>query len=451
MEKKGDSPAASGTPPEFVQTASQLSEMDRWQQITDEEVRIAREMTERNELSGGTPVVREFEREWREWIGTKYALTTMNGTSALYSAFFGLGVGPGDEVICPTYTWICTIAPALLLGAKPVFCESDPETILMDPADVRRRITSRTRAIVPVHLWGYVCDMDAIMAISRETGIPVVEDCSHAHGARYDGRMCGSIGTAGCWSLQGSKAVSAGEGGVLATDDVECFERACLVGQVNRIKGVDLVTSKYAELQPLGIGMKFRAHPLGIGIAKVQLKRLSELNSKRRAYVEAVEAGLENIPAVKPVRQIEKAERAGFYGFPIRYFPEEAANLSTDSVAKALSMEGVPTQTAPYPLLHQLPLFQKGFDIFTRNRGPLSEGYEGYRDGAFPTTERMHAHLLFLPMLSDPVPDAPERIVTAIRKVVDNADKLARSEGFFTEEEVPRKDTSADMLGVEGF
>jgi perosamine synthetase len=451
MEKKGDSPAASGTPPEFVQTAKQLSEMDRWHQITEAEVRIAQEMTQRNELSGGTPVVREFEREWREWIGTEYALTTMNGTSALYSGFFGIGVGPGDEVICPTYTWICTIAPALLLGAKPVFCESDPETILMDPADVRRRITPNTRAIVPVHLWGYVCDMDAIMAISRETGIPIVEDCSHAHGARYDGRMCGSIGDVGCWSLQGSKAVSAGEGGVLATDDVECFERACLVGQVNRIKGVDLVTSKYAELQPLGLGMKFRAHPLGIGIAKVQLKRLSELNSKRRAYVEAIETGLENIPAVKPVKQIDKAERAGFYGFPIRYFPEAAANLSTDSVAKALSMEGVPTQTVPYPLLHQLPLFQRGFDIFTRGRGPLCEGYEGYRDGDFPVTEKMHAHLLFLPVLSDAVPGAAERIVTAIRKVVESADKLVQTEGFFTEEEAPRKGPSAEMLGVEGF
>ncbi len=451
MKSSNKSPAAYGSAPEFVQTAKQLSEMDRWHQIAEEEVRIVQEMTERNELSGGTPVVREFEREWREWIGTKYALTTMNGTSALYSAFFGIGVGPGDEVICPTYTWICTIAPALLLGAKPVFCESDPETILMDPADVRRRITAKTRAIVPVHLWGYVCDMDSIMAISRETGIPVVEDCSHAHGASYDGRMCGSIGTVGCWSLQGSKAVSAGEGGVLATDDVECFERACLVGQVNRIKGVDLVTSKYAELQPLGLGMKYRAHPLGIGIARVQLKRLPELNSKRRAYVEAVEAGLQDIPAVRPVRQVEKSERAGFYGFPIHYFPEKAANLSTESVAKALSMEGAPTQTVPYPLLHQLPLFQKGFDIFSRNRGPLSEGYKGYHDGDFPATEKMHAHLLFLPVLSDPVPDAAERIVAAIRKVLENADRLAQTEGFFTEEEAPHRGAMDGVLGVEGF
>ena len=452
MKESKDLPAALGGAPVFVQTAdAQMPELDRWSQITEEEVRIAREMVERNELSGGTPIVREFEREWRELIGTKYALTTMNGSSALYCAFFGLGVGPGDEVICPTYTWICTIAPALLLGARPVFCESDPETMLMDPEDVRRRITPRTRAIVPVHMWGHVCDMDAIMDISKETGVPVVEDCSHVHGARYGGRMCGSIGTVGCWSLQGSKPVSAGEGGVLATDDVECFERACLVGQVNRIKGVDLVTTKYEELQPLGLGMKFRAHPLGIGIAQVQLRKLDTLNSKRRAYIEAVEAGLKDVPAVKPVKQVDKAERAGFYAFVVRYFPEEAANLSTESVAKALSMEGVPTQTAPYPLLHKLPLFQKGFDIFTRGRGPLCEGYEGYRDGDFPLTEKMHSHLLFLPVLSDPVPDAADRIVKAIQKVIENAEQLALTEGFYTEDKAPAKASSSQVLGVDGF
>ena len=450
-KKKGPS-APSGEAAVFVQTAStQMSELDRWSQVTEDEVRIVEEMTRRNELSGGTEVVREFEETWRRWIGTKYAFTTANGCAALYCAYFGVGLGPGDEVICPTYTWISTIAPALLLGARPVFCESDPETLLLDPEDVRRRITPKTRAIIVVHLWGLVCDLDPIVAISRETGIPVIEDCSHGHGARYHGRMCGSIGTAGCWSLQGSKPVSAGEGGVLTTDDVECFERACLVGQVNRIKGVDLVTTKYAELQPLGLGMKFRSHPLAIGIAQVQLKKLPELNRKRRDYVEAVEAGMRDIPALKPVKLVEASERAGFYAFPIRYFPEEAANLSTESVAKALSNEGIPTQTGPYPLLHQLPLFQKGFDIFTRNRGPLCEGYKGYRDGDFPVTEKMHAHLLFLPVLSDPVLDAADRIVNALRNVIENAETLVRTEGFFTERDARKQPAIAEILGTQGF
>ncbi len=244
--------------------------------MTEEEARLVYEMTLRNELSGGTPVVREFEDEWRRRTGLRYAVTFMNGSSALYCAYFGLGVGPGDEVICPTYTWICTVAPAVFLGARPVFVESDPRTLLVDPQDVRRKITPRTRAIVVVHLWGNVCDMDALAEISRDTGVPILEDCSHAHGARFRGRPVGSIGRVGAWSLQGSKPVSAGEGGVLATDDPEVFERACLAGQVNRLGGLDLVTEKYQDLQPLGLGMKFRAHPLGIGLAKIQLAKLDE-------------------------------------------------------------------------------------------------------------------------------------------------------------------------------
>ncbi len=412
--------------PVFVQTVvPDRSEFDQWKQMTEQEARAAYEMTLRNELSGGTAVVRAFEERWRTWIGSNYCLTTCNGTLALLSAFFGLGIGPGDEVICPTYTWICSVAPALLLGARPVFCESDPETLLIDPQDIRRRITDKTRLIIVVDLWGLVCDMGAIMAISEETGIPVVEDVSHAHGARYKGRMCGSIGAAGCWSLQGSKPVSAGEGGVMVTDDEECFERACLVGQVNRIKGVDLVTEKYSHLQPLGLGIKLRSHPLGIGIASVQLDRLDELNAKRRAYVEAVEEGIQDIPGLHPVRTYDGAERAGFYGFPILHDPEAMSGLSTQAFREAVCNEGITVNDGGYPLLHTLPLFADGFDVFTRGRGPLCGDYPGYKEGDFPVTEKMARQLVFLPVLSDPAPDAADQVVSTLDRAANRADELA--------------------------
>ena len=399
----------------FVQTAAaSTTELDRWRQITDDEVAMAAEMTRRNELSGGTPVVREFEKDWREWIGSKFAVSVVNGTSALYSAYFGLGVGPGDEVICPVNTWICSIAPALLLGAKPVFCEIDPDTLMIDPEDVRAKITDKTRCICAVHLWGNVCDMDAVMAVSKEYGIPVIEDCSHAHGARYGGKMCGAIGQVGAWSMQGSKAVSAGEGGVLTTDDIDVFERACLVGQVNRIAGIDLVGARYEELQPLGLGMKFRAHPLGIGIAAVQLRKLPELNRRRAAYFKEVEEGLAAIPGLRPLKVYEKAERGGFYGFPVIY-DAEAAGMSKDAFVKAANEKGLEVKGVAYPNLHDLPLFAKGFDIFTRNRGPLctSEGYTGYKPGDFPKAELALARTIYLPVLSDPIPDAA-RIVLGV-------------------------------------
>ena len=412
-----------GTGRVFVQTANaDISTLDRWQQVTEEEAKMAYDMTLRNELSGGTPVVREFEAAWREMTGLKYAITTCNGTSALYSAFFGLGVGPGDEVICPTYTWICTISPVPLLGGRQVLCESDRERILVDPKDIRRRITPKTKAIVVVHLWGWVCDMDAIMEISRETGIPVVEDCSHCHGALYKGKPVGSIGHVGCWSLQGSKPVSAGEGGVIATNDTEVFDRACLVGQVNRIVGVDLVREKYAEYQPLGTGMKFRAHPLGIGIASVQLKKLPKLNAGRTAYVEAVEAGLKG-RGLRPVPIYEGATRGGFYGFPVHFVPEEVGGISCERFVEILNAHGIRCKRRGYPLLHTLPYFARGFDLFTGGRGPLCGDYPGYKLGDFPVTEKMADNLIFLPMLTDPVEGAVEWIFDRISQAAEEARK----------------------------
>jgi dTDP-4-amino-4,6-dideoxygalactose transaminase len=389
--------------------------LDRWQQIDEDEVEMVYQMALRNELSGGTPIVREFERIWRQRFGSKYAITVNNGTMSLYSAMFGVGLGPGDEFICPTYTWICSLSGGLMLGARPVLCESDPESLVLDPEDVRRRITDKTRAIVAVHLWGNVCDMDSLLQISEETGIPIIEDCSHAHGAKYKGRHVGTMGKVGCWSLQGSKSVSAGEGGVVATDDIDVFERACILGQVNRLGGVDLATERYQDLQPFGLGMKTRSHPLGIGIATVQLEKLSTLNARRGAFIQAVEAGLADVPGIKPVKVYEGAERGGFYGFPMLHVPEESG-VSTETFLAALQAEGLPAKGNPYPLLHRLPLLRDGFDIFTRNRGPLAGDYRGYREGDLPVTEEMSRRLIFLPVLSDPISGAAEKVLEAIRR-----------------------------------
>jgi len=429
-EKDKDLPAALGGAPIFVQTGERQGDLDQWKQMTEAEAQMAYDMTLRNELSGGTPVVREFEKMWRERHGTRFAITTMNGTSALHSAMFGLGLGPGDEIITPSYNWICSIAAAPMLMARPVFCEVDPESMMIDAEDARRRITERTKAILAVHLWGNICDLDALMTLSEETGVPIIEDCSHAHGAKYKGRPVGSIGHVGAWSLQGSKPASAGEGGVVATNDVDIFERACLIGQVNRIAGLDLVTETYKKFQPLGLGTKFRAHPLGIGIAAVQMGKLDDLNERRRNYIESVEAGLHDLPGIRPVKQHDGVERGGFYGFMARYIPEELEGLPIERFVDALREEGLRANTNPYPMLHMLPLFAEGFDIFTRGRGPLCTpemggDYQGYKEGDFPVTEKACSRLLFLPVLSDPVPDAAKKVLAAIRRVAEHASELA--------------------------
>ncbi len=454
-------PAALGGTPVFEKTPeAPYPRLEQWSQITEEEAQLAFEMTLRNELSGTSPVVQEFERMWRERHQTQFAMSLINGTAAIHSAMFGLGVGPGDEVICPTYTWMGSITPALALMARPVFCEVDSKTLLLDVADVRRRITSRTKAIVAVHLWGNVCDMDALMALSEETGVPVIEDCSHAHGASYKGVPCGSIGHVGAWSLQGSKSVSAGEGGMLATNDVTVFERACLLGQVNRVPGsigdaaLEGAALRYKHLPPMGLGVKFRAHPLAIGIASVQMKKLDALNAGRRAYIQEIRNGLEDIAGVQAVETYPGAMPAGFFGFPIHYHEEELHGLPAPVFADALRQEGVlannnpypllvgdnvpvfsgslPTNSNPYPLLHTLPLFTHGLDIYMDGRGPLCTAdkggdYVGYAPGDLPVTERTCSRLIFLPLLTEPVPGAAARILTAIRKVSQHAALLVKN------------------------
>lgn len=454
-------PAIMGGDPVFhISSESPFPKLEQWRQITENEPQIVYEMTKRNELSGKSSIVQDFERRWRERHQTNFTVCLTNGTAALHSAMFGLGVGPGDEVICPTYTWMGSITPALMLMAKPVFCEVDPKTLVIDVDDVRRRITKRTKAIVAVHLWGNVCDMDNLMALSEETGVPVLEDCSHAHGASYKGKPCGSIGQVGAWSLQGSKAVSAGEGGVLATNDVNIFERACLLGQVNRAIDsigdpiLDTSELKYSHLPPMGLGVKYRAHPLAIGIATVQLEKLDELNRNRRLYIQEINQGIEDINGVSPIGQYEGSDPAAFFGFPIHYNEKEMHGLPAPVFAEALRKEGVlannnpyplivgdgvpvftgglPTNSNPYPLLHTLPLFSDGLDIYTRGRGSLCPpenggDYEGYSPGDLPVTEKVCSHLVFLPLLTKPVSGAAHGILTAIRKISIHSELLVNS------------------------
>ena len=451
-----DLPAALGGTPTFEPAPdASYPKLERWRQISEDEAKIAYEMTLRNELSGASPVVQAFEQMWCDRHDTRFAITLNNGTAAIHSAMFGLGVGPGDEVICPTYTWICSITPALMLMAKPVFCEIDPRTLLIDVDDVRRRITERTKAIVAVHLWGNVCDMDALMALSDETGVPVVEDCSHAHGAGYKGRPVGSIGHVGAWSLQGSKPVSAGEGGVLATNNAATFERACLLGQVNRSVKIEDDDLRYKHLPPMGLGVKYRAHPVAIGIASVQMEKLEALNAKRSAFIREVSDGLRAIPGVSAVETYPGTGPAGFFGFPIHYNADELCGLPAPVFAEALRKEGVlannnpypllvgdgvplfsgsaPSNDNPYPLLHTLPLFTEGLDIYTDGRGPLCTSemggdYVGYAPGDLPVSEKACSRLVFLPVLTDPVPHAAPRVLAAIDKIARHAEILAKSD-----------------------
>jgi dTDP-4-amino-4,6-dideoxygalactose transaminase len=172
---------------------------------------------------------------------------------------------------------------------------------------------------------------------------------------------------------------------------------------------------EHAIHQPLGLGMKLRAHPLGIAIAGIQLEKLAALNLRRRAYVEQIEAGLQGLSGLRAVERYPGSQPGGFYGLPVVY---EHPGRTTAEFIGNLNRAGIPAAPADsYPLLHRLPLFAQGYDLFTRNRGPLGGDYPGYSEGDFPRTEALHRCLVFLPVLSDAAPGATDRIIEVISRV----------------------------------
>lgn len=401
---------------------------DGWQVFGAEEATLVKQLAEAEELSAtGDGITKAFEEAFARYVGRPYALSQMNGTSTFWGAFFAVGVGPGDEVIHPTYAWIGSVAPAVFLGARPVFCEVDPQTLTADPKDIERRITARTRAICVVHLFGNPADMDAVMDISRRYGIPVIEDCSHAHGAEWDGRKVGSIGDIGCFSLQGEGrgAMSVGEGGVVVTSNREYYERLLICGHLNR-RGVteEFTRPEYRQLGNTCLGVKFRAHALGVGLGQEQVRKLDSVNEKRRAVHQRLNRIAEEIPGLEPVRVLGKAAPGGFYGYRLLYRSEDLGGVPVEIYLQALQAEGARVTACDFPLLHRLPLFAEGFDLYGGNRGPLTGDYPGYREGDLPVSEGAHRRALALPAFTEPKPGVLEQYMEAFRKVAANAGAL---------------------------
>lgn len=229
-----------------------------------------------------------FEQEWAAKIGVEHALVVTSGTAALICALAGLGLGPGDEVILPAYTFIASALAPLAVGAVPLIAEID-ESLTLDPADVEAKITPRTKAIMPVHMNGLNCDMERLMDIARRHGLLVVEDCCQADGGSYQGKRLGSIGHAGAFSFNYFKVISCGEGGAMVTDDDAVFERASLFhdgGCVFFKEGVAQQTAVFA-------GWNFRFNEILSAVLRVQLRRLdgilTGLREDKRLIREALE------------------------------------------------------------------------------------------------------------------------------------------------------------------
>ena len=278
----------------------------------NEEKAAVLEVLEQNAPSCG-PKVQEFERSFAEYCRAEYGLAVSSATAGLSLALIAAGVGPGDEVITTPISWISTANAAAALGAKVVFADVDPCTLNLDPQSVARKITSRTKVILPVHFCGQCCDMDALNALARPRGIRVVEDAAHAAGAEYRGRKAGALGDIGVFSFHQQKnMVTLGEGGMITTSDQGLFENMLshrsLCCRTYDPKGKYLAIDenvrpmgkRYWHLEFDGIGFNHRMTEVQAAVGLVQLRKLDWLNARRAEIAETYTRGLRDLPGLRP-------------------------------------------------------------------------------------------------------------------------------------------------------
>lgn len=400
-----------GTP---AVTADQ-SEANRWPVLTQEdEEAVLRVMRDGNISTH--PVIRELEQDYQSFTGREHALAHCNGTAALLAAFFALDLKPGDEIIVPSATFWASVLPMVWMGAVPVFCESEPERLGPDPKDIERRITPRTRAIVVVHLWGLPCKMTEINEIARRYGLRIIEDASHAHGAKWRDRPCGALGDLSIFSLQGDKLAPAGEGGVLLTDDYELYERATCLGDITRIIELQTPARRFAATS---FGIKTRIAPVSAAIARVQLKHLAEHNHRRNDNLQYLSHRLEPLgfDTYLPPPHVERT----YFEYLVRPDPDRTG-LPNDVLLEALGREGCAVGLPRYPLVHQQPFFTEGHyrAVLRSDRDDLPD----YTQLHLPVTEAANESLIKLPSFPQAGRELLDQYARAFEKVIQHADAI---------------------------
>lgn len=286
--------------------------------------------------------VSDFENAFASYIGMKYATGVCNGTVAIHLAMVALGIKKGDEVIVPTFTYVASANPILMVGATPVFVDSKKDDWQMDPEDVRRKITPKTKAIVAVHLYGHPCDMDPIMEIAKENNIFVIEDCAEAIGSEYHGKKIGSFGTVACFSFFGNKTITCGEGGMVMTNDENLYDLLCHY----KAQGV----SKTREYWHDVVGYNYRMTNIQAAIGLAQLEKVEEKVSKKEQLGQWYQRYLKDTPLVfhAPLPNV----RHTFWMCSV--LAKDAQDRI--SLRRYLAVNGIETRPT-FPAIHEMPMY----------------------------------------------------------------------------------------------
>jgi perosamine synthetase len=290
----------------------------------------------------------QFEEGFAKFCGAKHGVAVMNGTAAIQLALVALGVKPGDEVIIPDLTFVATASTVTYAGAVPVFVDSEPNTWNIDPEKIEAAITDKTKAIIPVHLYGHPCDMDPIMEIAKKHNLKVIEDCAEAHGAEYKGKKVGTIGDVGCFSFYGNKIITTGEGGLITTNDSELADR------MQFLKDHAMKPEKRYWHPELGFNFRMTNVQAAIGVAQLeQIDNFLEIKKKNAKLYAELLKGIKGI-TIQP--EAEWAKNV-FWMHSI-LVDEQEFGCSRDDLIKKLKEKGIDTRTFFYPM-HQLPPYEE--------------------------------------------------------------------------------------------
>jgi dTDP-4-amino-4,6-dideoxygalactose transaminase len=361
----------------------------------------------------------EFERAFAAFHGARLGVAVTNGTAALEVVMAALNVGPGDEVIIPDFTFIATASAALFAGALPVMVDVLPDTYCIDPDLVEAAITQRTKAIIAVHMGGHPADLDRLSKIARDHGIALVEDSSHAHGSEWRGRRIGTYGIAATFSFQSSKLMTAGEGGIIITNDDELERLARSVHDCGRMPG-EWFYSHFIY------GSNYRLSEWQGAILSAQLTRLDEQTAHRHKNARLLDRLLGEIEGITPQSLVPQCTRNGQYAYIFHVNRKAFRGISTESFIAAMNAEGIPNQ-ASYPPLHDLDVF-KGGEYRKKLSGRQAEESHPFLKADFPQTQRAAWETVWIPqpaLLGDE--QDMHEIATALKKIQNHAGELATS------------------------
>ena len=292
--------------------------------------------------------INRFEESFKAHVDVKYALATSSCTGALHIGLAALGIGPGDEVILADANWIASAAPITYLGAQPVFVDILPDSWCIDPNRAEAAITPLTKAIIAVHLYGNLCDMDRLLAIGKKHGIPVIEDAAEAIGSQYHGKRAGSMGAFGAFSFHGSKTITTGEGGMFVTNDDGLYERALTLSNHGRARG------QTRQFWPDMIGFKYKLSNIQAALGYGQMQRIETLIARKREILNFYRGRIED-----PPRAAMNPEPAGTINgswMPTVVFGPETG-ITRENLQKAFSTENIDARVFFHPL-SSLPMFE---------------------------------------------------------------------------------------------